>query len=204
MIEYCADISSRDYGDARRAIDLFRAAAEIAAKNKEKITTQHVDKALHGLSSNRIIRIIGYASVRFKTVCFCLARLTYLTGESWHSTSAIYHQYRVVLKNDPKPLGYKRFSEYLAELVNDGIAIPHTYSKGRGGYGTSYKLSMPPHILGRMVHKDAWKEIEKNKAKYEKFVEENASNGLGEKFYVWEGQDSKEWSEYVGSDESVS
>lgn len=42
VIEYCAEQCSKEHGDARRAIDFLRAAAEIAgAKGERKITKEH-------------------------------------------------------------------------------------------------------------------------------------------------------------------
>ena len=38
ILQYCADQSSKEHGDARRAIDLLRVAAEIAGKRGEKIS----------------------------------------------------------------------------------------------------------------------------------------------------------------------
>src|SRR5215210_6967125 len=44
ILQYCADQSSKEHGDARRAIDLLRVAAELASKRGgEKISRMHVD-----------------------------------------------------------------------------------------------------------------------------------------------------------------
>lgn len=200
VIEYCAEISSLDHGDARRAIDLLRAAAEVASKNKEKILQLHVDKAVHDLQTGRTSKIVRSASFQFKTVCFCLARLSYLTNEAWHSTSTIYRQYRGLLSKETKPLGYRRVSEYLVEIANTGIAESHTGSRGRRGYGTSYRLTILPEILGRIIQKDMWKEISENKAKHEDMLDKNVKRKLpNNDYYAWERySEGRGWKEYVG------
>src|ERR671911_855237 len=55
IMQYCADQSSQEHGDARRAIDLLRVAAEIAGKRGgEKITKMHIDTALARLQRDRV------------------------------------------------------------------------------------------------------------------------------------------------------
>jgi cell division control protein 6 len=49
VLHYCADQSSREHGDARRAIDFLRVAAEIAGKEGEKISNMHINAAIDQL-----------------------------------------------------------------------------------------------------------------------------------------------------------
>ena len=93
VLESCAEINAIEHGDARRAIDLLRKAAEIASRKGEKISISHVDEASDELQSDRIVKVVSSATRNFRMVCFALAIICYLTGESWHSTSTIYRQY---------------------------------------------------------------------------------------------------------------
>jgi archaeal cell division control protein 6 len=123
---------------------LLRVAAEIAAKREEKIGKKHVDAASEKLQKDRVIIMLSSASYNLKLVAAVIARITYLTQEVWHSTSTLYNQYRHIIGNDTKPLTYRRISELLTELENMGLVVSHTGSKGRYGYGTEYKLVVPP------------------------------------------------------------
>ena len=156
-LQYCADQSSDEHGDARRAIDLLRIAAEIAGKaGGEKISKKHVDEAVGQLQKDRISTTLSSASYHLKLAAAALARISYLTDEVWHSTSTLYDQYRHILSSDAKQLTYRRFSELLTELENMGLVVSHTSSKGRHGYGTQYKLVVSPEIVGKVCGSPEW------------------------------------------------
>ncbi|MBI3640301.1 MAG: AAA family ATPase [Thaumarchaeota archaeon] len=163
VLDYCAEKSSLGHGDARRAIDLLRVAAEIAAINGKKITLEDIDLADDKLQQDRIDVILHSASYHLKVTCFAIARLAYLTGEEWLSTFVLYHQYTKLLSKNIKPLTYRRISELLTELENTGLVKSHTMSKGRQGYGTEYKLTFQPSSIGMRCFPELWFAIAKEK-----------------------------------------
>jgi cell division control protein 6 len=67
VLEYCADLSSAEHGDARRAIDLLRIAADLASSGD--LGKQHVDKASDELQKDRISQTLASASYHLKIVC---------------------------------------------------------------------------------------------------------------------------------------
>jgi archaeal cell division control protein 6 len=129
ILQYCADQTSKEHGDARRAIDLLRIAAEIAGKAGDKINKKHIDDAVGQLQKDRISTTLSSASYHLKLAAAALARISYLTEEVWHYTSTLYDQYRHILSQDGKQLTYRRFSELLTELENMGLVVSHTSSK---------------------------------------------------------------------------
>jgi cell division control protein 6 len=100
ILQYCADQSSQEHGDARRAIDLLRVAAEIAGKRGEKISKMHIDAALARLQKDRVSTMLSSASYHLKLAATALARISYLTQEVWHSTSTVYNQYRHIITEE--------------------------------------------------------------------------------------------------------
>jgi cell division control protein 6 len=181
ILQYCADQSSQEHGDARRAIDLLRVAAEIAGKREEKISKMHVDLALARLQRDRVSTTLSSASYHLKLTATALARISYLTQEVWHSTSTVYNQYRHILgEEDTKPpLTYRRIAELLNELENMGLVTSHTSSKGRHGYGTQYKLVVPPEAIGKVCFPDWWSDVIQRKIQHDK----NASSMFNSKNY---------------------
>lgn len=168
VIQYCAEYSSAEHGDARRAIDLLRVAAEIASlKGEKKISKSHVDLANEELQKDRVVKIISAASYHLRLGCAALIRITFLSGEVWHSTSTIYKQYCKIIAKDVKPLSYRRVSELLTELQNSGLALSQTSSKGRHGYGTQYKLTLSPEIIGQSCFSEWWDDLVKRRAGHE-------------------------------------
>jgi cell division control protein 6 len=168
ILQYCADQSSQEHGDARRAIDLLRVAAEIAGKRGEKISKMHVDAALARLQRDRVSTTLSSASFHLKLAAAALARISYLTQEVWHSTSTVYNQYHLILEEGTKPLTYRRIAELLTELENMGLVISHTSSKGRHGYGTQYKLVVPPDAIGKVCFPDWWSDLVQRKIQHDK------------------------------------
>jgi cell division control protein 6 len=210
VLKYCADQSSSEHGDARRAIDLLRVAAEIAGRKNEKLGKLHVDRATEELQRGRAGTVLSSASRHLKLVCSALARMTFVTGEPWHSTSTVYKQYcnlvGEILKPEIKPLGYRRVSELLTELDDTGIAISQTGSRGRHGYGTQYKLTVPPETVGLACFPKWWNGLVKYKTKLEKEQAENSfysamtrslggNPGLDEMF---EDATRRKWEQFVG------
>ncbi|MDR3782818.1 MAG: AAA family ATPase [Candidatus Nitrosotalea sp.] len=159
ILEHCAYLSSLGHGDARRAIDLLRVAAQVASIKGEKISKTHIDMAQDELQQDRIEKVISSASFHFRLVCGALARVTFLTDSEWHSTSTIFKQYSKILPKDTKILSYRRISELLSDLENTGLVISQTGSRGRHGYGTQYKLAVSPEMIGRNVDDKWWKTI---------------------------------------------
>lgn len=175
VLEYCADQSSLEHGDARRAIDLLRVAGEIAGTKGEKVAKAHVDMAEERLQKDRVKLALSTASYHLKLVCSALARVIYLSGQPWHSTSVIYDQYRRIVAKDTKPLTYRRVSDLLTELENTGLLISHTASKGRHGYGTQYKLAVGPEIVGKTCFPEWWKNLEERKTAHESSIKRRDS-----------------------------
>jgi cell division control protein 6 len=211
IMQYCADQSSQEHGDARRAIDLLRVAAEIAGKRGEKISKMHVDLALARLQKDRVSTTLSPASYHLKLTATALARISYLTQEVWHSTSTVYNQYRNILEkgdNTKPPLTYRRISELLTELENMGLVTSHTSSKGRHGYGTQYKLVVPPDVIGKVCFPDWWSDLTQRKIQHDKSISSlfNSKNYHSTLFNNKKGlsglinsMNEDSWNEFVGS-----
>jgi cell division control protein 6 len=210
ILQYCADQSSQEHGDARRAIDLLRVAAEIAGKRGEKISKTHINAALARLQKDRVSTTLSSSSFHLKLAASALARISYLTQEVWHSTSTVYNQYRLILKDGTKPpLTYRRIAELLTELENMGLVISHTSSKGRRGYGTQYKLVVPPEAIGKVCFPDWWSDLVQRKIQHDKNASSifnpknystlfNKKSGAGSLLNSINDYEDSSWNEFVG------
>lgn len=166
VLESCAQQSSAEHGDARRAINLLRVGAELASTREEKLSENHIILASDQIQKDRIVKILSTSSYHFRLVCAALARISYLIDKPWHATSVLYNQYKLKLVSSKKPLSYRRVSELLVELANFGIAESHTSSRGRHGYGTEYKLSISPEIAGKACSEEWWNGLVKSKTNF--------------------------------------
>lgn len=205
VLKYCAKISSEEHGDARRAIDLLRTSGEIAGIKNQKISKLHVDEAITQLQKNQVTTIISGGSYHFKLACAALIRITYLSGDDWHSTSRLYKQYQKIVSNDSHMISYRRFSEMLVELVNSGVAVSQTVSKGRQGYGSQFKVTTDPEIIGTSCFSDWWPSLVKAKRSHESSQDSPNFLSLGKTdpfLSGWKKQmdshNEDSWNDFVG------
>jgi cell division control protein 6 len=56
----------------------------------------------------------------------------------------------------------------LVELENSGLLVSQTASKGRHGYGTQYRLTVPLEMVGSACFADWWKGLVQRKKEHEK------------------------------------
>lgn len=156
VLEYCANLSFLEHGDARRAIDLLRVASEIAFQEKKEINTNHVDLASEKIQKDRVHDVLKTLSHHSRVACMVLAQKTYGLEKDWHSTSSLYETYKKIIGK--KPVSYRRFSELLKDLENTGLFESHTSSKGQKGYSSEFKLVVGPEIVGTTIDEEWWNE----------------------------------------------
>lgn len=170
VLRYCADVSSEDHGDARRALDLLRLAGESCSLGK--ITKVDIDNALQQLQKDRITTILTNATYHLRVAIASICSLHVLTEKQWHATSTIYKKYSITLEKDKKPLSYRRIVDLLVELKNSGLVDSHTLSRGRQGYGTEYRLRFSPDMIGPLISKEWWNSVTETKRNHESKMEE--------------------------------
>ena len=146
MVLWCANISYLEHGDARRAVDLLRVSAEIAAKEEKEITVEHIKAASKQIQKDRVEEVISSLSHHSKLICLVLASKMFSLDERWYSTMSIYEKYKEYLQSEP--VSYRRFSELLKDLENTGLIISDTRSNGQKGYRSEFQLVVDPRIIG--------------------------------------------------------
>ena len=160
VLENCAQLSSSDHGDARRALDLLRTAGELC---DGKITKEDVEKAYRYLQKDRVEDIISNASYHMRCVTGAICSLAIVSEEPWSATSSVYKKYSDIVTKDQKPLSYRRVADLLVELENSGLLVSRAYSRGRHGYGREYKLKILPELVGKSVDEEFLNSLMKQK-----------------------------------------
>jgi cell division control protein 6 len=165
VLQHCAKLSTDDHGDARRALELLRVAGELS--DGTKITKADIDNATDSIQKDRISTIISNAALHQRVVIAAICACSLLTEYAWNSTSSIYERYKKYVEENTKPLSYRRVVDLLVEIKNSGLVESRTLSKGRGGYGTEYKLKLSPEMVGPFVGKKWWDNLVLDKIKHE-------------------------------------
>ncbi len=140
VIEKCAAFAAREHGDARKAIELLRVAAEMAERNKEKkIMLVHIDEAQDNLEKEKIFDIIKNQPKQYQAVLYSVLTLkssldSIYTGETYDLYS------KICFKAGLRPLTQRRVSDILNDFEQMGVIKAKTISKGR--YGRTREISI--------------------------------------------------------------
>lgn len=204
VLQHCSKLASQEHGDARRAIDLLRVAAELASVQNQTVTISHVDNASKELQKDRIGNILGNSSYHFRRVLAAIARITFLSGQDWHYTSVLVQQYVKIWHDGTKLLTYRRVSEIIREIESTGLLVSQESSRGRHGYGKQYKLTISPIVVGKKINASWWIGLIKAKEMHDDLmnqIEKSQAKSEGQRNKIEQKQatEKKEqhWNNYV-------
>ena len=147
VIEKCAAYVAREYGDARKAIELLRVAGEIAERAKDKkISTQHIDDAEEKLEKDKIFDIIKTQPKQFQAVLFSIFSLRNKSAAIYGSE--MYSLYKeLCFRIGLRPLTQRRVSSIIGEFELMGLISTRTISKGRYGRTREIMASISPSTI---------------------------------------------------------
>ncbi|MBU0628346.1 MAG: ORC1-type DNA replication protein [Nanoarchaeota archaeon] len=151
VIEKCAAYAAREHGDARRALELLRVAAEVAERNNLKtVNITHIDEAEDKIEKDRIIDTITHQPKQSQATLYSIISLFLKRKESIF-TGDIYEVYKNISPQiGLRPLTQRRISDIVAELDMLGIINAKVISKGRHGRTREISVLVPPVILNKM------------------------------------------------------
>jgi len=133
VISYCAALAAREHGDARRALDLLRVAGEVAEReNVNKVTVEHVKKALLEIEEGRIYQSIVALPLQQKLVLKIIVDL--VMKKRFTTTGEVYTVYvEEAKKQGLEPLSMRSISYIISQLDMMGIIVAEVKSLGRHG-----------------------------------------------------------------------
>lgn len=140
VLSYCAALAAREHGDARRALDLLRVAGEIAEReNTDKVTVDHIKKALIEIEEGRIYHSITSLPTHQKLVL--KATINIASKKGFATTGEIYQAYvEEANKRGLEPLSLRRISDIIAQLDMMGLIIAEVVNRGRHGVTKLVKI----------------------------------------------------------------
>lgn len=151
VIEKCAAYAAREHGDARRALELLRVAAEITERNaEEKVTISHIDQAEEKIERDRIVDIVMTQPKQHQATLYSIIKTKEnnkktFTGDAYEFYKALCN--RVGLR----PLTQRRISDIVAELDMLGIINVAVISKGRHGRTREINLAIPNQNTSKII-----------------------------------------------------
>jgi cell division control protein 6 len=141
VLEKCAAFAARDHGDARRALDLLRVAAELAERSGAgQMGTEHLDHAEQKIETDRIFEIIKTQPQQYQTTLYAVYSIC-TRKKQLVFTGEVYDLYQQLCdKVGLRPLTQRRISDIIGELDMLGIINAKVISKGR--YGRTREIAI--------------------------------------------------------------
>jgi cell division control protein 6 len=140
VINLCAAIAGRETGDARKAIDLLRVAAEIAERSMTmKISEDHIRSAQQKIDSDTNYEILRNSTLHTKLVILSIIK------SKNGSTGEIYTIYQhFCSKIEQESLTQRRMTQIVGELDQLGLITTNIVNQGR--YGRTQRIKLHIHI----------------------------------------------------------
>jgi len=156
VIPLCAAFAAKEHGDARRALDLLRAAGEAAEKSKaDTVVEDHVREAQERIELNRVVEVVRTLPAQSKLVMYSIIALDDET-RSKMNTGEVYNTYsRVCSEINMDKLTQRRVTDLISELDMLGVVNSVVVSKGRYGRTREISLSVPREETKRVILEDS-------------------------------------------------
>jgi cell division control protein 6 len=151
----CAALAAQEHGDARRALDLLRVAAEIAERNNEnKITDRHVFRAKNQLELDCVIEAVKSLPTQSKLILLGII-MNEEMGATRMTTGDAYSMYKQLCRRTGMSiLTQRRITDLISELDMLGLVSARVKSFGRGGRTKEIQSSVPALETRRVLERD--------------------------------------------------
>src|SRR5207245_5734502 len=130
-LRLCAALAAGEHGDARRALDLLRVAAEIDERSRElKVEENHVREAQQKVEHDRVTEALSSLPLHSRILLISVMQLENTRKES-SVTGDVYEVYRELCgAGSVEPLTQRRVSGLLNELDIMGVLNARVVSFG--------------------------------------------------------------------------
>ncbi len=156
VIAKCAAFAAREHGDARRALDLMRIAAELCERDgKDKIELEYIDLANRKMERDKVLEVVETVPRQFQLVLYAIIQLTKQRKKENNLqkffTGDVYNNYQELCnKTKTEVLTQRRISDIIAEIDMLGLINAKVISKGRHGRTREIKLSIPKSLIEKI------------------------------------------------------
>lgn len=149
-INLCAAVAGKENGDARKAIDLLRVAAEIAERERASTVQEiHIRQAQEKIEKDTDYEVLRNSTTHTKIVL--LAIMKSKNG----NTGEVYETYSSLCKySEHEPLTQRRITQIVSELDQLGLVMTDVVSQGRYGRSQRIKIALPSSTIREALKDD--------------------------------------------------
>jgi cell division control protein 6 len=149
VIEKIAALSSRNHGDARKAVDLLTRSAYLSEKKGQRITHETVDAASEEIERDKYLAMVRTSPKHLQAALYS-ALTGKQKGRALRTGDAYLLYDNFCRKAGLTPLTQRAFTDLLSELDMYGFIRASTVSLGRYGRTKDIFISISPTILEQM------------------------------------------------------
>ena len=142
-LNLCSAMAGRESGDARRALDLLRVAAEIAERNQEPtVTEEHIRMAAEKIEENKEVVALRSYPLHEKLLILSIMKSSEI------STGEVYSTYKNLCKDiRQKELTQRRVTQMLSEIEMSGIITGRIVHQGTHGNTKKFRITVSPDMV---------------------------------------------------------
>ncbi|WP_177227680.1 orc1/cdc6 family replication initiation protein [Halomicrobium zhouii] len=137
VIPLVAAFAAQSHGDARKAIDLFRGAGDLAdERGDDRVTEAHVRKSQEEIDKDRSLKLVDGLTTQKKISLYATAAVTRYSDPSQCSVPSPvgFSVYRWITDElDADQMTRETYVKYVKELSTYGLVSTARKSRGRGG-----------------------------------------------------------------------
>jgi cell division control protein 6 len=150
VLEKIAAVSSRNHGDARKAVEILSKSAHIAEKQGSVITMNMVNKAIEEIEKDKYVAMIKNSPKQLQATLFSIISST-SRPDSPLQTGEAYGTYRAFCgKIKMRALSQRAFSDLVSELDMYGFIQARLLSKGRYGRTKQIIVNLPKALSDKL------------------------------------------------------
>jgi len=155
VLSLISALAAQEHGDARRALDLLRVAAELAERQgDDTITEEHVQRAKNKVELDTVIEAVKSLPTQSKLILLGIV-LNEEVGNTKLTTGEVYTTYRdLCRRTGVTPLTQRRITDLISELDMLGLVHARVKSFGRGGRTKEIQGSVPQFEVKRILERD--------------------------------------------------
>ena len=143
-------MAGKENGDARKAIDLLRVAAEIAERERvSKVEEKHIRLAQEKIEKDTNYEVLKNSTTHTKIVIVAIMK------SKNGNTGEVYEIYSSLCKNsEQEPLTQRRITQIISELDQLGLITSNVVSQGRYGRSQRIKITIPTLTVKEALKED--------------------------------------------------
>jgi archaeal cell division control protein 6 len=150
-INLCSAMAGREHGDARKAMNLLRIAAELAEReNAVKVDEKHIRAAQEKIEKDAPYLVLKNAPAHMKLVMLAIIK------SKDNYTGEIYDIYSSLCKHtEQEPLTQRRVTQIVSKLDLLGLVATDVVSQGRYGRSQKIRIKIPLSTVKEALKEDS-------------------------------------------------